>query len=100
MRDTHAQRLSRPADIPTPSARRCAIITEEIAARRPHVAALQEVLRASGCGDIGLKLRDAVNRLCDGAAYRLDYARADGAGDGEFGFDEGLALLNLCVANC
>ncbi|MGA8570296.1 MAG: hypothetical protein WB580_21095 [Candidatus Binataceae bacterium] len=69
-------------------ARRCALIAEEIAARRPHLAALQEVLRASGCGDIGLKLRDAVNRLCGGEVYRLDYARADGAGDGEFGFDE------------
>jgi endonuclease/exonuclease/phosphatase family metal-dependent hydrolase len=79
--------------------RRCALIAEEIAARRPHVAALQEVLRASGCGDIGLKLRDAVNRLCDGEVYRLDYARADGAGDGEFGFDEGLALLSRIEAD-
>jgi endonuclease/exonuclease/phosphatase family metal-dependent hydrolase len=74
--------------------RRCALIAEEIARRRPHIAALQEVLRASGYGDIGVKLHDAVNRLCGGEVYRLDYARADGAGDGEFGFEEGLALLS------
>jgi endonuclease/exonuclease/phosphatase family metal-dependent hydrolase len=83
-------------DLPTYRhlARRCALIAEEIAARCPHVAALQEVLRASGCGDVGAKLRDAVNRLCGGEVYHLDYTRADGAGDGEFGFDEGLALLS------
>jgi endonuclease/exonuclease/phosphatase family metal-dependent hydrolase len=83
-------------DLPTCRhlARRCALAAEEIAARRPHVAALQEVLRSSGCGDIGVKLRDGVNRLCGGEVYRLDYARADGANDGEFGFDEGLALLS------
>jgi endonuclease/exonuclease/phosphatase family metal-dependent hydrolase len=73
--------------------RRCELIAEEIAQRRPHLAALQEVLRASEHGDIGVKLRDAVNRLCGGEVYRLDYVRADGAGDGEFAFEEGLALL-------
>jgi endonuclease/exonuclease/phosphatase family metal-dependent hydrolase len=83
-------------DLPTYRhlARRCALIAGEIATRRPHVAALQEVLRASGCGDIGTKLCDAVNRLCGREVYRLDYTRADGAGDGELGFDEGLALLS------
>jgi endonuclease/exonuclease/phosphatase family metal-dependent hydrolase len=83
-------------DLPTYRhlARRRALIAEEIAARRPHVAALQEVLRASGCGDIGVKLCDAINRLCGGEVYHLDYTRADGAGDGEFGFDEGLALMS------
>ena len=30
------------------------------------------------------KIRDDVNRLCGGDVYRLDYAVADGAGDGEF----------------
>jgi hypothetical protein len=50
-------------------------------------------------GDIGVKLRDAVNRLCGGEVYRLDYVRADGAGDGEFGFDEGLALLSRIEAD-
>ena len=74
--------------------RRCELIAEAIAARRPDVAALQEVLRATGTGDIGAKIRDGVNRLCGGNIYRLDYAIADGAGDGEFSFDEGVALLS------
>lgn len=74
--------------------RRCELIAEAIAARRPHVAALQEVLRSTGSGDIGGKIRDGVNRLCGGELYRLDYAVADGAGDGEFSFDEGVALLS------
>src|SRR6266851_8644352 len=88
-------------DLPTYRhlARRCALIAEEITARRPHVAALQEVLRAPGCGDIGVKLRDAVNRLCGGEVYRLDYAPADGAGDGEYAFDEGVALLSRIEAD-
>src|SRR5580700_10594240 len=73
--------------------RRCDLIAEEIAGRRPHLAALQELLRLSQHGDIGVKLRNAVNRLCGGEVYRLDYVRADGAGDGEFAFEEGLALL-------
>ena len=33
--------------------RRCELIAKAIAAHRPHVAALQEVLRATGSGDIG-----------------------------------------------
>lgn len=74
--------------------RRCELIAAAIAARRPHVAALQEVLRATGCGDVGVQIRDSVNRICGGELYRLDYARADGAGDGEFAFDEGVALLS------
>lgn len=37
---------------------RLQLIAEEIAARRPDVAVLQEVLRASGCGDLGSQLRD------------------------------------------
>ncbi len=74
--------------------RRCELIAEAIAARRPDVAALQEVLRATGTGDIGVKIRDGVNRLCGSDIYRLDYAVADGAGDGEFSFDEGVALLS------
>src|SRR6185437_8674643 len=67
--------------------RRCELIAEAIAARRPHVAALQEVLRSTASGDIGAK-------ICGGEVYRLDYAAADGAGDGEFSFDEGVALLS------
>jgi endonuclease/exonuclease/phosphatase family metal-dependent hydrolase len=74
--------------------RRCELIAEAIAARRPEVAALQEVLRTTGTGDIGAKIRDGVNRLCGSDIYRLDYAMADGAGDGDFSFDEGVALLS------
>ena len=79
--------------------RRCELIAKAIAAHRPHVAALQEVLRATGSGDIGAKLRDRVNQLCGGEVYRLDYAMADGAGDGEFSFDEGVALLSRLEAD-
>jgi endonuclease/exonuclease/phosphatase family metal-dependent hydrolase len=74
--------------------RRCELIAKAIAAHRPAVAALQEVLRSTGSGDIGAAIRDRVNRLCGGELYRLDYAAADGAGDGEFSFEEGIALLS------
>jgi endonuclease/exonuclease/phosphatase family metal-dependent hydrolase len=74
--------------------RRCELIAKAIAAHRPHVAALQEVLRSTGSGDIGATLRDRVNRLCGGEVYRLDYAVADGLGEDEFSFDEGVALLS------
>jgi hypothetical protein len=42
-------------DLPTYRhlARRCTLLAEEIAVRRPHVAALQEVLRASGWATSG-----------------------------------------------
>jgi endonuclease/exonuclease/phosphatase family metal-dependent hydrolase len=79
--------------------RRCELIAEAIAARRPHVAALQEVLRATVPGDIGAKIRDGVNRICGSRLYQLDYAPADGAGDGEFSFDEGVALLSRIKAD-
>jgi len=74
--------------------RRCELIAKSIAAHRPAVAALQEVVRSTGSGDIGAAIRDRVNHLCEGELYRLDYAIADGAGDGEFSFDEGVALLS------
>lgn len=74
--------------------RRCELIAKAIAAHRPHVAALQEVLRSTASGDIGATLRDRVNRLCRGEVYRLDYAVADGLGEDEFSFDEGVALLS------
>jgi endonuclease/exonuclease/phosphatase family metal-dependent hydrolase len=79
--------------------RRLQMIAEEIAARRPHVVALQEVMRAGACGDLGARLRDNVNRLCGGANYQLDYAVADGCGEGEFFFDEGVALLSRIRAD-
>ncbi len=74
--------------------RRCELIAKAIAVHRPHVAALQEVLRSTASGDIGAKLRNRVNQLCGGEVYRLDYAVADGLGQGEFSFDEGVALLS------
>ncbi len=74
--------------------RRCELIAKALAVRRPHVAALQEVVRSTGSGDIGARIRDRLNRLCGGEVYRLDYVVADGAGDGEFSFDEGVALLS------
>jgi endonuclease/exonuclease/phosphatase family metal-dependent hydrolase len=80
-------------------ARRCELIAKAIAAHRPHVAALQEVLRSTASGDIGANLRDRVNQLCGGAVYRLDYAVADGLGEGEFSFDEGVALLSRLQAD-
>jgi endonuclease/exonuclease/phosphatase family metal-dependent hydrolase len=79
--------------------RRCELIAKAIAAHRPGVAALQEVIRSTGSGDIGAAIRDRVNRLCGGKAYRLDYVAADGAGDGEFSFDEGVALLSRLEAD-
>lgn len=78
--------------------RRCDLIAESIAGHRPHLAALQEVLRSTVSGDIGAAIRDRVNRLCGGEVYRLDYVAADGAGDGEFSFDEGVALLSRLEA--
>ncbi len=74
--------------------RRLQLIAGEIAAHRPGVAAIQELMRAGGCGDLGTRLRDSVNQICGGEFYRLDYAVADGAGEGEFYFDEGVALLS------
>lgn len=79
--------------------RRCELIAQAIAARHPHVAALQEVMRSTVSGDVGARIRDRVNRLCGGEVYRLDYAIADGAGDGEFSFDEGVALLSRLEAD-
>jgi endonuclease/exonuclease/phosphatase family metal-dependent hydrolase len=79
--------------------RRCELIARAIAAHRPHLAALQEVMRSTGSGDIGAALRDRVNRLCRGEVYRLDYAAADGAGDGAFSFDEGVAMLSRLEAD-
>jgi endonuclease/exonuclease/phosphatase family metal-dependent hydrolase len=78
--------------------RRCELIANSIAAHRPAVAALQEVVRSTGSGDIGAAIRARVNQLCGGEVYRLDYAIADGAGDGELSFDEGVAMLSRLEA--
>jgi len=78
--------------------RRCELIAKSLAAHRPAVAALQEVVRSTRSGDVGAAIRDRVNRLCGGEVYKLEYAIADGAGDGEFSFDEGVALLSRLKA--
>ncbi len=68
------------------------LIADEIAAQRPHVVALQEVSRTATYGDTGAALCARVNAR-GGNLYRLDYARADGAGEGEYAFEHGLALM-------
>jgi endonuclease/exonuclease/phosphatase family metal-dependent hydrolase len=72
--------------------RRLEIAGGAIAAERPGIVALQEIVRSPICGDMGRKLCDLVNRRCDGAEYHLHYAPADGLGEGESKFDEGVAL--------
>ncbi len=77
--------------------RRLELIAEAIADARPHLVALQEVARAAGCGDIGNRLCALVNERC-ATAYRIYYAPADGAGEGEYAFDEGVAILSRLPA--
>jgi endonuclease/exonuclease/phosphatase family metal-dependent hydrolase len=74
--------------------RRLEIVAGAIAAERPDIVALQEVVRSPICGDMGVKLCDLVNRYCKRAEYRLRYAQADGLGEGEWKFDEGIALMS------
>jgi endonuclease/exonuclease/phosphatase family metal-dependent hydrolase len=77
--------------------RRLELIAEVIAEARPHLVALQEVARAAGCGDIGNRLCALVNERC-ATAYRIYYAVADGAGEGEYAFDEGVAIMSRLPA--
>lgn len=77
--------------------RRLELIADAIADARPHLVALQEVARAGGCGDIGNRLCELVNERC-AAAYQIYYAPADGAGAGEYAFDEGVAILSRLPA--
>ncbi len=74
--------------------RRLEITAATIAAQRPGIVALQEVVRSGGSGDMGRKLCDLVNRYCAGAEYELHYAPADGIGQDEWKFDEGVALMS------
>jgi endonuclease/exonuclease/phosphatase family metal-dependent hydrolase len=74
--------------------RRLEIAARAIAAHRPGVVALQEIVRAPNCGDTGRKLCDLVNRHSTGAEYDLHYAQADGLGEDEWKFEEGLALMS------
>ncbi len=73
--------------------RRLEILARAIAAERPAILALQELVRGSQCGDMGRTLLDLVNRFCEGDRYALHYAEADGLGEGEWKFDEGIALM-------
>lgn len=73
--------------------RRLALIAQAIAELRPDVVGLQEVPRARSCGDIGERLCAMVNRRAGGAFYRLFYAAADGAGEDDWAFEEGVALM-------
>jgi endonuclease/exonuclease/phosphatase family metal-dependent hydrolase len=73
---------------------RLRLIAAEISAERPHVIALQEIARAARCGDAGATLCAMANESCGRQLYRLDYARADGSGEGEFAFEEGIALMS------
>jgi endonuclease/exonuclease/phosphatase family metal-dependent hydrolase len=77
--------------------RRLELIAEAIASAQPHIVALQEIARAAGCGDIGNRLCALVNERC-ATAYRIYYAPADGAGEGEYAFDEGVAILSRLPA--
>jgi len=74
--------------------RRLEIAAHAITKERPGVVALQEIVRAHHSGDIGRKLCEAVNHYCNGAEYQLHYAQADGLGEGEWKFDEGIALMS------
>ncbi|MGH8013192.1 MAG: endonuclease/exonuclease/phosphatase family protein [Candidatus Binataceae bacterium] len=75
--------------------RRLEIIAEHIAARRPDVVALQELVRASRCGELQVKLVRLVNQACGEGLYTIHYTPADGAGEGEYAFEEGVALMTL-----
>src|SRR5690242_16239703 len=69
-------------------------VASAIAHTRPHLVALQEVAKANGCGDLSVKLHRFVNdRARPSTSYTIHYARADQIGEGEYAFEEGLAIL-------
>lgn len=74
--------------------RRLEIAARAIAKERPGVLALQEIVRARLSGDMGRKLCEVVNHYCDRQEYQLHYALADGLGEEEWKFDEGIALMS------
>jgi endonuclease/exonuclease/phosphatase family metal-dependent hydrolase len=74
--------------------RRLEIAAQAIAARQPAVVALQEIVRARACGAMDRKLRDLVNNGCEHAPYHIHYAAADGLGQDEWKFEEGIALMS------
>jgi endonuclease/exonuclease/phosphatase family metal-dependent hydrolase len=74
--------------------RRLELMADAIAREGPGVVALQEIVRANLCGDMGRKLCELVNRHRGRDEYELHYAPADGLGEGEWRFDEGIALMS------
>lgn len=77
--------------------RRLELIAAAVAAERPHVIGLQEPIRYKLCGDTGQKLLTLTNQRCEGEPYKLVYAPADGAGEGDWAFDQGIALMSRLV---
>ncbi len=75
--------------------RRLEIAANAIAAEQPGIVALQEIVRARACGQMDRKLHELVNRTRAGAPYRIHYAPADGLGEDEWKFEEGIALMSL-----
>jgi endonuclease/exonuclease/phosphatase family metal-dependent hydrolase len=73
--------------------RRLELVADAIAAAKPDLVALQEVAKAAGCGDMAAKLLALVNQRARPAVYTTHYARADGFGDGDYAFEEGVAIL-------
>jgi endonuclease/exonuclease/phosphatase family metal-dependent hydrolase len=73
--------------------RRLELAARAITTAQPSIVALQEIVRSPICGDMGRKLCDLVNRSC-GFAYQLEYIQADGLGEGEWKFEEGIALMS------
>ena len=74
---------------------RLELIARAIASEQPHIAVLQEVLRAPICGDLGLRLDALLRELTPTRPYSFHYAPADGAGEGEYAFDTGVAIFSL-----
>ena len=75
--------------------RRLEIAANAIASEEPGIVALQEIVRARACGEMDRKLCELVNRSRDRAQYRIHYATADGLGEDEWKFEEGLALMSF-----
>jgi endonuclease/exonuclease/phosphatase family metal-dependent hydrolase len=75
--------------------RRLEIAANAIAAEGPGIVALQEIVRARSCGEMDRKLGELVNRGRDRTEYRIHYAAADGLGEDEWKFEEGIALMSF-----
>jgi endonuclease/exonuclease/phosphatase family metal-dependent hydrolase len=73
--------------------RRLELVADAIAVARPDLMALQEVAKAAGSGDMSAKLLALVNQRARPAVYTIHYARADGLGERDYAFEEGVAIL-------